>query len=416
MLQLLRAHLAERQEAFLADLESLVKIDSGSHDKAGVDRAVTAFEGLLERTGFAVQRFPLREYGDCLLGRLAGRGTARILLIGHLDTVFPAGTAAERPFQVQDGRILGPGTSDMKGGLVAGIHAVAALQALGFDDFGEIAFFCNSEEEIGSPASRDLYRAVAAASHAALVLESARHDGAIVLARKGGAHYRLIVHGRAAHAGVEPEKGANAVVELARLVLALQQLNDVRPGATVNVCTVRGGTRSNVVPDFAEADVDARVLCREDIPALDTAVRELIRQPGLPGTQRELAGGSWITPMGRTAATDLLFQLARQVARDLGFELQGTTTGGISDGNRIAQLGTPVLDGLGPVGGLDHSPQEYVELASVVPRTALLAGLIIRIVEHQEPLRQLAAGSSASGGAAPGKEAPPPARVGSGGA
>ncbi len=389
MIEPLLAHLNQHREAFLADLERLVNIDSGSYDKAGVDEVGRSVGSIMDHFGFAVQRMPVDDYGDCWLGRLAGRGQARILLVGHLDTVFPEGTAAERPMHIEAGRIYGPGTSDMKAGLLAGIYACAALQAAGFDDFAEIAIFCNSDEEIGSPASRYLYQDVAAAADAALVVESARHDGAIVLARKGGAHYRLSVRGRSAHAGVEPEKGANAVAELARLILRLQELNGHRPGATVNVCAVQGGTRSNVIPDYAEAHVDARVVAPEDIPIMDTAIRQLVEPPGLPGTRAELAGGTWIGPMARTSATDFLFRLASQVAASIGFELRGVTTGGISDGNRIAQLGTPVLDGLGPIGGLDHSPDEYVELDSLVPRMALLAGLLVGITEHRDELRRL---------------------------
>lgn len=382
-------HLAPRREEFLADLARLVHIDSPTTSKRGVDAVGRVVAELMERAGLAVSVLPVTEYGDCVLGRLAGPGSARIFLIGHLDTVFAEGTAAARPMQIQGDRILGPGTSDMKAGLLAGVYALAALRATAFDGFGELLFFCNSDEEVGSPASFGLYRDLAAGADAALVLESARHDGSIVTARKGGAHYRLTVHGRAAHAGVEPDKGANAIQELARLILDLQALNGFRPAATVNVCTVRGGSRSNVIPDWAEAEVDVRIAAAEDAAALRQAILEALERPGVPGTRSELDGGPGIPPMPRTAATDLLFELARQVASELGIDLRGATTGGISDGNRIASLGTPVLDGLGPVGGLDHSPDEYVELESIVPRTALLAGLIRAIAEKCEPLRRL---------------------------
>jgi glutamate carboxypeptidase len=371
---------------FVDDLEEFVGLDCGTHNKDGVDQAGAIMRRHLEERGFAVEVLPLAEYGDCLVGRLAGPGEIRIMLMGHLDTVYPDGTAAARPMQVEGDRILGPGVCDMKGGLLAGLYAVAALQATGFEDFAEIVFFCNSDEEVGSPASKDLYAGPARAADAALVLEPARANGDIVSARKGGGDYYVTVTGRSAHAGVEPEKGANAILELVHHLQAIHQLNGIRPDVTVNVGVIRGGTRSNVVPDRAAAEIDVRVARAEDIAVLDAGMRDAISTPHIPGTTTEMSGGVRTPPMEKTPAIAFLADLARARAAELGFSLNDVFTGGISDANVIAGLGTPVLDGLGPIGGLDHSPDEYLERSSIVPRTALVAGLIRAIAAERSTI------------------------------
>lgn len=385
----LQAHLPE----FLDDLRALVSIDCGTTNKAGVDAVGRLFRDRLRAAGFELTEFPLTDYGDCLLATLRGSGRARILLLGHLDTVYPDGTVAERPMRIEGRRIFGPGANDMKAGLLAGLYAVRALQHVGFRDFARIEFFVNTDEEVGSPASQPLYREVAAQADAALVVEAARSDGNIVSARKGGATYRFTVHGRQAHAGVEPEKGANAIVELARCIQELTALNGLHPGTTVNVGVIGGGTRSNVVPDLAWAEVDARFVTAEAGQALDQAIRQVAARSTVPGIRIEVTGGKEKAPMEKTAASTYLVELARGVAGQLGFTFQDVQTGGMSDANHIAELGVPTLDGLGPVGGHDHSPDEYLELDSIVPRTALLAGLIAAIATNRERLWAIRGGA-----------------------
>lgn len=378
--------LQERLPEFLDDLRALVDVDCGTANKSGVDAVGRLFRDRLRAAGFELAEFPLTEYGDCCLATLRGTGQARILLIGHLDTVYPDGTAAARPMRSEGRRILGPGVSDMKSGLLAGLYAVRALQHTGFDDFGRIDFFVNTEEEVGSPASRQLYRPAAQQADAALVLEAGRASGDIVSARKGGGVYHLKVHGRQAHAGVEPEKGANAVVELAGCILELTALNGLHPGTTVNVGVIEGGTRSNVVPDLACAEIDVRFTTAEAGQALDRAVRRVGAQPKVPGTRVEISGGIEKGPMEKTAAVAYLVELAQEAAARLGVTFKDVQTGGNSDGNHMAELGVPVLDGLGPIGGDDHSPSEFLDADSIVPRTALLAGLIAAIATHREEL------------------------------
>ena len=386
---------------FLADLQALVNVDCGTTNKAGVDAVGRLFRDLLRTTGCELTEFPLPGYGDCLLATLRGNGTARVLLSGHLDTVYPEGTVAARPMRIEGHKIFGPGANDMKAGLLAGLYAMRALQQVGFANFERIDFFVNTDEEVGSPVSPRLYRDVAAQADAALVLECGRINGDIVSARKGCSTYRLTVRGRQAHAGVEPERGANAIVELARCIRELAALNGLSEGSTLNVGVIGGGIASNVVPDLAWADVDARFVTAEDGKALDQAVRRVAAQPSVAGAKIEVsvAPEAERGPMEKTAATALLVELARGVAAELGFTFGDIRTGGASDGNYIAGLGVPTLDGMGPAGGYDHSPDEYVELDSIVPRTALLAGLIAAIASHRsEILRfrsvKLAGGSS----------------------
>jgi glutamate carboxypeptidase len=224
---------------------------------------------------------------------------------------------------------------------------------------------------------------------AALVLEGARANGNIVSARKGSGQYTLRVKGKSAHAGVEPEKGANAILELSHQIIALHQLNGIAPGVTVNAGVIGGGTRSNVVPDEAWAKLDMRAVDRVGAEAIDRAIRETIRHITVAGTSVEIEGSMAFTPMAKTPAVALLVQFAQEVAHELGFEVQDQSTGGASDANTITSFGIPVLDGLGPIGGLDHSPNEYIELDSIVPRTALVAGLIQRICAEREQLKQL---------------------------
>jgi glutamate carboxypeptidase len=369
--------------AYLDGLRELVNTDSGSYDKEGVDAVVSWLERRLEALGCETRRYPQKKFGDDLLAKMTGRGRGRILLLGHSDTVFPAGTTAERPMRIEGDRILGPGTCDMKAGLLTGIYALEALREIGFREFEEVSFLIVSDfEAIGKDRhSLPLIIAEARDADAVLSLEAARENGDIVSARKGVCWYVLEAFGRSAHAGVEPEKGANAIVALADQAVALSKLNGLKPGMTVNVGYVEGGRAPNIVPDYARIRVDVRFLSGEDIEDFESALREQIGQTAVGGVRVEWRAeeGTLWPAMPRTSAIAELETLARTAAEEIGFEIEGATTGGGSDANRVAAEGTPVLDGLGPIGGLDHSPNEYVEMSSIVPRTALLAKLIMAI-------------------------------------
>jgi glutamate carboxypeptidase len=372
---------------FLQDLQALVSVDCGTANKAGVDRVGEWVGERCTTWGWEIERLAQSEYGDLWKARLRGKGGGRIMLLGHMDTVYPDGTAAARPMTFEGNKLLGPGVCDMKGGLLIGMYALRALQQAGFDDYEEITFFFSSDEEISSEVSKPAYLAAAQGIDAALVLESARPNGNIVSSRKGSGNFRLHVTGRSAHAGVEPEKGVNAVVELCHRILNLQKLNGLAPGVTVNVTVIGGGTASNSIPESAWADVDVRVLDRQGAQSVRKALMDMIAQPSeVAGAQVRLDGDFYYPPLERTPAVAFLAGLARQSAAALGLQVGEAATGGASDASNLAALGVPVLDGLGPVGGMDHSPEEYILPESIVPRTAMLAGLIRRILAAREQL------------------------------
>jgi glutamate carboxypeptidase len=389
-LDALRSAVAADLPDYLADLERLVNIDCGSYTPEGVNEIGRWVTGFLTDLGADVDLRPDPEgrFGNTVVATFDGRaGGPRVVLVGHMDTVFDAGTVAERPFRVDNGIAHGPGVTDMKSGLLGGLYAVkAVLGELGGLPFERLTFVANPDEEVGSPSSTPHIRAAAADADACLVLECARANGDIVSARKGILDVRIVVHGRAAHAGVEPEKGRNAILEAARIVRQLHELNGRWPDVTVNVGKISGGTRPNVVPDRCEIEVDIRATTGEGLDAVEAALREIAAATEVPDTTAELEVMAGWRPMEKLARSGRLVEHAQSVARRLGFEIKDTSTGGASDANSTSGMGVPILDGLGPIGGSDHSPAEYLELDSVVPRTALLAGLLLAIARDPEVL------------------------------
>ncbi len=371
----------DRYPRFLAELEALVNIDCGSYTPDGVNRVADAVVASLSELGAGVERIAHDgepRLGDLIIGRLPGQGP-RLLLIGHMDTVFDEGTAAARPFRIDGERALGPGTSDMKGGLLAGLHALAALHAGGVRP--DVTFVANPDEEIGSPFSTPHIRRLAAEHDAALVLECARANGDIVSSRKGIADLHVTFRGRAAHAGVEPEKGRSAILAAARWVAALQAVNGRWPNVTVNAGVIRGGTRPNVVAAECEVQLDLRALTNGEFASARSEVERLLRRYSANGVRTEMRDVAGHPPMEKTPATARLAALAGTIAGELGFGLADTATGGASDANTTSAAGLPSLDGLGPIGGDDHSADEWLDLPSIVPRTTLLASLIARVGE-----------------------------------
>jgi glutamate carboxypeptidase len=282
---------------------------------------------------------------------------------------------------IEGDRVLGPGTCDMKSGLLSGLYAVTALCEVGFDNFETLSYLAVPDEESGERHSIPWIRAESRKASAVLTLEAARENGDIVTARKGTRWYTVEAVGRAAHAGVEPEKGRSAVLALAHHALALDRLNGLRPGATLNVGTFKGGSWPSVVAEQARMRLDLRAFSREDLLALAGAMHAQLALETVPGVRvtAVLEEGSVCPPMERTPAVAELEKLTQEIAHELGFEVQGASTGGASDACYASAEGVPVLDGLGPIGGLDHGPDEYIELSSIVPRMALLARLIVAI-------------------------------------
>ena len=383
-LSALQAAVTDRFARYLDELEQLVNLDCGSYTPGGVNRVADLVTANLAELGASVTRTPHepgpdeRQLGDLVVARVPGDGP-HLLLIGHMDTVFPEGTAAARPFRTDGERALGPGVSDMKGGLLAGLYAVAALQAIG--QRPKVTFVANPDEEIGSPFSGPHIRALAAEHDAALVLECARANGDIVSARKGIADYEITLTGRAAHAGVEPEKGRSAILEAARQVIALHALNGRWPSVTVNAGVIAGGSRPNVVAEACRIELDLRAATASAFEEAAAEVRRIVTDPTTEGVTAELREVARHLPMELTPAASRLAALAREIGGELGFTVRDAATGGASDANTTSAAGLPTLDGLGPIGGDDHSVDEWLDLGSVVPRTTLVAGLMARIGE-----------------------------------
>ncbi len=362
-------------ENYLGDLAQLVNIDSGSYTPDGVARVADALQPRFEAAGALVERVAGTEYGPHLVARWPGAGQGRILLVGHMDTVFPEGEVARRPFRIEDGRAYGPGVMDMKSGLLVGLYAARLLREQA--PWAELVMLCNSDEEIGSPSSHDLIAHLASQADAVLVLEPPSRVDRVTIARKGVATFRLDVTGLSAHAGVEPDKGRNAIVELAHRLIAVHDLNGAIPGVTLNVGVIHGGERPNIVADTAHVLIDVRAPNPESVAAVEAELQRIAdAEPTIEGTETRLSGRFMHQPFTQSDASKRLFDLADAVAQELGFTLTGAATGGGSDGNTAAAVGAATLDGLGPAGGHAHNPGEYIEIASIAPRIALVGGVI----------------------------------------
>ena len=356
--------------AMLAALERLVNAESPSLDKVRCDACADEVARLFrELTGAAATRHRRSDRGDHLELRLGDGTGAPVVILCHHDTVWEAGTLRRLPFRVDGDRVTGPGCYDMKAGIVEAAFALGARRPR-----RAVIVLSTSDEEIGSTSSRELIETTARKATAVLVLEPAQTGGALKTARKGIADFTLEVEGRAAHAGVEPEKGISAIEELAHQVLALKALADPGQGTTINVGVVRGGTRPNVVAAQAYAEIDVRFSRAAEAERVVRAIRGLL--PRLASAHLRITGGVDRPPMERSDGAIRLARLAQQLATEVGFELTETSTGGGSDGNFTAALGIPTLDGLGPDGGGAHADSEHLLIGSWLQRTELLSRLI----------------------------------------
>jgi glutamate carboxypeptidase len=366
-------YLSPQLPHMLDMLERWVNHDSPTLDKPAVDALGGQIGDAFARLGAAVERHAQSEYGDHY--RLAwGQGARQILLLAHLDTVWPIGEAAGRPFVVRDGQATGPGVNDMKSGIVVGLYALRALIEMGQSPAHRLVYLFTSDEEMGSPTSRPLIEDEARRSDYALILEPSR-GGPLTTWRKGVGRFDLEITGLASHAGVDPEKGVSAIEELAHQILKLHAMSDLPQGISVNVGTVQGGSRSNVVAASARAEVDLRVMTGADGERLAQAIRSLT--PSLKGTEIKVSGGVNRPPFEESVAGLALYERARAVGARLGLALDKTGSGGGSDGNFTAALGVPTLDGMGAVGQGSHALSEHILIESLPQRAALLAELVL---------------------------------------
>jgi glutamate carboxypeptidase len=365
-----------RRPTQLARLGRYVRTESPSTDKPSLDRFARLLAADCRRSGAKVELLQQRRAGDHVLARFPAPGRARpVFILGHYDTVYPLGMLGRMPFRVRAGRVTGPGVLDMKGGIAITLAAIEALHAARVPLPQPVVCLFTSDEEVGSASSRAAIERLAKGARAVFVLEPAAGiEGRLKTARKGTGEIELIVHGKSAHAGLNPEKGVNAIHELALQVERIRGFNDPATGTTANVDRIEGGTRTNVIPERARAVVDLRVSRLRDAAVLERRFRAL--RPVLPGAKLEIRGGMNRPPMERSAGVAALFHHAEALGAALGLRLEEAMVGGGSDGNFTAALGIPTLDGLGAVGEGAHSPEEYVLVRSLVERSALLALLI----------------------------------------
>jgi glutamate carboxypeptidase len=372
MLSLLAAAESHRDWA-LTVIEDLVRLESPSTDKVALDRVGAEIARLFVELGARAAPLPQERSGDHLRIEI-GRGDTQVLVIGHFDTVWPIGQIETMPVRRKDGRLYGPGSYDMKAGIAMTLLAARILIETNRLPSHRVTMIWTSDEEVGSDTSRAILEAEARRSRAVFVLEPALAGGGVKTARKGVADFRIEATGISAHAGVEPDKGASAIHELAWQAVQLLALNDPSRGLTINVGCIGGGTRPNVVAAEATMDVDVRIPTEADAARVTTAITTLV--PRDPRVRLRVSGGVNRPPMERTAGVAALYERAARIARQLGKELPEGATGGGSDGNFTAALGIPTLDGLGPDGAGAHALHEHVLIDSVPFRAALLAELL----------------------------------------
>jgi glutamate carboxypeptidase len=360
----------------LETAESLVRLESPTTDKTAVDRCGAELASWLEAIGGRITRLTRPERGNHLLAEF-GCGATQILLLGHFDTVWPVGQIERMPLEHANGRLHGPGVFDMKAGIAIAMLATRALLETEVAIPHRIVMLWTTDEEVGSETSRAAIEDEAGRSTAVLVLEPSLPGGALKTSRKGCGSYQVSVHGVAAHAGIEPQKGASAVEELAHQILRINAFQDLDRGISVNVVQVSGGLRSNVIPDEARATVDVRVPTAAAAAEVEALFRSL--RPVDARTTIDARGGFDRPPLERSGKVARLYSEAREVARELGQDLGEGGTGGGSDGNFTAALGVPTLDGLGAVGDGAHALHEHVDIESLSERAALVAGLMTRI-------------------------------------
>jgi len=357
-------------------IETLVGLESPSTDKAAVDRCGAELSARLEALGGEVTRIEGGPRGDHIRADFAG-SVPGVLLLGHFDTVWPVGQLARMPVREEGGRLHGPGVFDMKAGIGVAMLAVRALRELAVPDAPRVRMLWTTDEEIGSETSRAAIEACARESCAVLVLEPSLPGGAAKTSRKGCGDFELTVHGVSAHAGLDPGKGASAIHELAHQIVAITALQDPSRGVTLNVGRISGGSRTNVVADVAHASIDLRVPTMADAAIMERSLRGL--RPRLSGTRLEIQGGVGRPPLERGPGVVRLYEVAREVAHELGQDLKEGGAGGGSDGNFTAAIGVPTLDGLGPRGDGAHALHEHVELTDLAWRAAFLAALLSRM-------------------------------------
>lgn len=371
--------LQSYQRELLDRLELLVNIDSGTGQIEGINSIMLYLEQWLRDIGFAVELHPSDLYGKNLVARRQGQGGGylRLLLIGHVDTVYPQGSVAIQPFHTRDGVAFGPGVIDMKSGVLQGIYTLQALVESGFEEYSELILVFNNDEEVGSAGSATLIREIAQQVDVGLVLEPSRAIEVVTKARKGADKYAMDVIGVPAHSGAEPNRGRSAVIEMAYKMIAVHSLNSMFPGVTFNVTRISSSEQLNVVPDAARCHISVRAYTERGLDLAAEALEQIAKGCSIPGTQTRLKRIRGRIAYEATSEIMRLVEMAQVEAQGLGVDLVAESKGGVSDGNLLMEVGVPALDSLGPAGGGMHDlKREYLRVDSIPVRGALLAGLI----------------------------------------
>lgn len=374
--------LAEHGQDMIDLTEELVNIDSGSYDKAGVDAVGAVLKRFLEAADIQCDIIPVDERGDALRATVSGpAGNRPIILMGHRDTVFDKGEAEARPFTIRNGRAYGPGVADMKSGLVMNAFILAAFAKFGGAPAPVVGLF-TGDEEIGSPKSRPIIESEARNARAVFNAEPGRASGNIVTARKGGVFFHCDIFGKSAHSGANFQEGVSAIEELARKIQAWHDLTDLDAGTTVNVGLISGGQSVNSVAPHARCEIDTRYVRPRDRDELVGKIMAIASKSDLKGIRSEIEIVGEFHPVSQTEGAKTLFDSYVRAADDLGFDVDGEFTGGCADSGFTSAIGTPTLCGLGPVGGKAHSPDEYMEVASFVPRAQAVALSVMRLAAN----------------------------------
>lgn len=368
-------------QAYLSELETLVNIDSGTKDKAGTEKVADYFVERFQAIGWQVERKHIDDsVGRCLAITNKKADNYDLLMIGHMDTVFPAGTAKERPFKNDGKRLYGPGVNDMKSALLYAYHIAKNLTENNLLGDKAVAILFNSDEEISSRYSRPLIEEWSRKAKYAIVLEPARINGALVKQRKGVGKYFVDFNGIASHSGVSPELGASAIHEMGRWIVALAAMNNPAEGTVVNIGVVGGGTAPNVVAEHARFEMDIRITKIEEAEKIEKLMQEMAAKPQIEKVKIDIKGGVSRPPMYPTKQNLEFCAIVDEVAKTLGIEFEWIATGGGSDANFSSNLGVPTIDGLGPTGGFAHTVNEYVELDAIIPRFELLLGTVKKLM------------------------------------
>lgn len=373
--------IEKRFEPFIKDLKTIVNMDSGTGYVPGLEAVRAFFNERFQRIGWTTANHTFNGGRVPCLEAFNRPNHDKntqfdLLFMGHMDTVFEPGTVASRPFSRNDSHAYGPGVCDMKGGLVTMLHVAEIMNETNMADDISIAMAFNSDEEIGSRASRPWYESLARRSRCVMVFEPWRSTGERILHRKGGGNFEIICHGKSAHAGSAPEAGANAVIELAHQVLAAGELSRPDLGTSVNVTVVSGGTVDNVIPDFAKASVDVRIAEESEGRRIEDGFQALEKQVITPGVRVEVFGEINRVPMVPSERTRGLWDQIADIGKTIGLDMKLTSTGGCSDGNYTAALGIPTIDAMGIRGGFAHSEDEYVDLESIIPNLHLMCEIV----------------------------------------